>query len=207
MKRTTIDFGIDLGTTNSTVAVISDINAKVIPNKGGSGITSSAVWIDKRGNIHVGQEAKLRALVEDQDNADLEFKLRMGTSTEGKKLFARSGREMLPEELSAEVLKSLKMDVQTNMGEELRSAVITVPAAFENSQTNATQKAAQLGGFGKIPLLLEPVAASLAYGFQSESENVYWFVYDFGGGTFDAAVMRIRDGLIQVVNHVLMRLF
>ncbi len=201
MQRTTIDFGIDLGTTNSTIAVIDDIDAKVIPNKGGSGITPSAVWMDKRGSVHVGQEAKLRALVEDQENADLEFKLRMGQGAGGKKLFARSGREMLPEELSAEVLKSLKMDVQSSMGEEVRAAVITVPAAFENPQTNATQRAAELAGFGRSPLLLEPVAASLAYGFQSESDNVYWFVYDFGGGTFDAAVMRIRDGLIQVVNH------
>jgi molecular chaperone DnaK len=108
---------------------------------------------------------------------------------------------MTPEELSAEVLKSLKLDVQTSMGEEVRAAVITVPAAFENPQTSATQKAAQLAGFTRSPLLLEPVAASLAYGFQSESENVYWLVYDFGGGTFDAAIMRIRDGLIQVVNH------
>ncbi len=201
MSRTTIDFGIDLGTTNSSIAVIDNVDARVIPNKGGSGITPSAVWIDKRGNIHVGQEAKLRALVDDDENADAEFKLRMGLGPQGKKRFVRSGREMLPEELSAEVLKSLKMDVRANMGEELRAAVITVPAAFENPQTNATRKAAQLTGFGRSPLLLEPVAASLVYGFQSESENVYWFVYDFGGGTFDAAVMRIRDGLIQVVNH------
>jgi len=201
MQRMTIDFGIDLGTTNSTIAVIDGTDAKVIPNKGGSGITASAVWIDKRGSIHVGQEAKLRALVEDPENADLEFKLRMGLGAESKKIFTRSGKEMLPEELSAEVLKSLKMDVQTNMGEGLRAAVITVPAAFENPQTNATQKASELAGFARSPLLLEPVAASLAYGFQSESENVYWLVYDFGGGTFDAAVMRIRDGLIQVVNH------
>ncbi len=201
MQRTTIDFGIDLGTTNSTTAVIDGVDAKVIPNKFGSTVTPSAVWIDKRGSIHVGQDPKQRALIGDSDNADVEFKLRMGLGDEGKKLFAHSGREMLPEELSAEVLKSLKMDVQTNMGEPLRATVITVPAAFENPSTNATQKAAKLAGFTLSPLLLEPVAASLAYGFQSESENVYWLVYDFGGGTFDAAVMRIRDGLIQVINH------
>lgn len=201
MVRTTIDFGIDLGTTNSTIAVIEGTDAIVIPNKVGSGITPSAVWIDKRGNIHVGQEAKLRALVEDNDNADVEFKLRMGLGEEGKKVFADDGRQMLPEELSAEVLKSLKIDVQTYMGEEIRAAVITVPAAFENPSTSATQTAATLAGFNLSPLLLEPVAASLAYGFQSEKDNVYWMVYDFGGGTFDAAVMRIRDGLIQVVNH------
>jgi len=201
MQRTTIDFGIDLGTTNSTIAVIDGVDARVIPNKVGSGITPSAIWIDPRGRLQVGQEAKQRALVSDSENGDLEFKLRMGLGAQGKKVFVRSGRAMLPEELSSEVLKSLKIDVQTNMGEELRAAVICVPAAFENSQTNATMKAAKLAGFGLSPLLLEPVAASLAYGFQTESENVYWMVYDFGGGTFDAAVMRIRDGLIQVVSY------
>jgi len=201
MPRKTIDFGIDLGTTNSTIAVIDGTDAKVIPNKFGSNITPSAVWIDKRGSLHVGQEAKLRALIDDPENADLEFKLRMGLGVEGKKVFVRSGREMLPEELSAEVLKSLRMDVQTNMGEELHAAVITVPAAFENSQTNATAKAGQLAGFLENPLLLEPYAASVAYGFQSQSENVYWMVYDFGGGTFDAAILRVRDGLIHLVDH------
>ncbi len=201
MQRTTIDFGIDLGTTNSTIAVIDDIDARVIPNKGGSGITPSAVWIDKRGNTRVGQEAKLRALLDDPDNAVVEFKLRMGLGAEGGKSFARSGRTMTPEEMSAEVLKELKADARTVTGEEIRAAVITVPAAFENPQTSATRRAAELAGLTLSPLLLEPVAASLAYGFQSESDNVYWFVYDFGGGTFDAAIMRIRDGLIQVVNH------
>ncbi len=201
MQRTTIDFGIDLGTTNSTIAVVKGTEAEVIPNKIGSAITPSAVWINKRGNLHVGQEAKERALNSDPQNADLEFKLRMGLSAEGKKVFARTRREMLPEDLSAEVLKSLKMDVQTNLGEEVLAAVITVPAAFELPQTQATQRAAKLAGFIHSPLLQEPVAASLTYGFQNESDNIYWFVYDFGGGTFDAALMCLRDGLIQVVNH------
>lgn len=216
MKRTTIDFGIDLGTTNSTIAVIDGTDARPIQNKAGSVITPSAVWIDKRGSLHVGAEAKERALTDDPDNGDLEFKLRMGMRLEGKKVFVRSGREMLPEELSAEVLKSLKTDVQTNMGEEVRAAVITVPAAFELPQTAATRRAAcgtsaedladgfpplAGAGFKQCILLLEPVAASLAYGFQTVSENVYWLVYDFGGGTFDAALMRVRDGIIQVVNH------
>ena len=153
MQRTTIDFGIDLGTTNSSIAVLDDIDAKVVPNKGGSGITPSAVWIDKRSSIHVGQEAKLRALVEDQENADLEFKLRMGLGEESKKMFARSGRAMLPEELSAEVLKSLKMDVRTSMGEEVVSAVITVPAAFENAQTSAPLKRPIAQNFAEHPVV------------------------------------------------------
>lgn len=216
MKRMTIDFGIDLGTTNSTIAVVDGIDAKPIPNKAGSVITPSAVWIDKRGSLYVGEEAKQRALKDDPENGDLEFKLRMGMREGGAKTFVRTGRQMLPEDLSAEVLKSLKMDVQTNMGEEVRAAVVTVPAAFELPQTAATRRAAcgtsddeiKAGmakvagaGFRQCILLLEPVAASLAYGFQSASDNVYWLVFDFGGGTFDAALMRVRDGLIQVVNH------
>jgi molecular chaperone DnaK len=216
MKRMTIDFGIDLGTTNSTIAVVDGIDAKPIPNKAGSMITPSAVWIDKRGSLHVGEEAKARALKDDPDNGDLEFKLRMGMRESGSKKFVRANREMLPEELSAEVLKSLKMDVQTSMGEDVRAAVVTVPAAFELPQTAATRRAAcgtsdeevKAGlariagaGFKQCILLLEPVAASLAYGFQSASDNVYWLVFDFGGGTFDSALMRVRDGLIQVVNH------
>jgi molecular chaperone DnaK len=200
MDRTTIDVGIDLGTTNSTIAVIDGTDARVIPNKVGSTVTPSAVWINDRGKVRVGEEAKERALVSDQENASAEFKLLMGGGDDVRRRFATSERTMLPEELSAEVLKSLKLDFQTNTGEDLPTAVITVPAAFENPQTTATRKAAELAGLINSPLLLEPVAASLAYGFQTESDNVYWFVYDFGGGTFDAAVMRIRDGLIQVVN-------
>jgi len=143
VKRMTIDFGIDLGTTNSTIAVVDGTDAKPIPNKVGSVITPSAVWIDKRNNLHVGAEAKERALTDDPDNGDLEFKLRMGSMREdGKKVFVRSGREMLPEELSAEVLKSLKTDVQSSMGEDVRAAVVTVPAAFELPQTAATRRAA-----------------------------------------------------------------
>jgi molecular chaperone DnaK len=200
MQRTTIDFGIDLGTTNSSIAIIDNTETKIIPNKGGSVTTSSAVWIDKRGQLHVGEEAKKRVST-DPENGDCEFKLRMGMGDEGSKHFVRSDRKMSPEALSAEVLKSLKTDVQASMDETLIAAVITVPAAFELPQTNATQKAAELAGFKRSPLLLEPVAASLAYGFQTSRENEYWLVYDFGGGTFDAAVMRVRDGLIQVVNH------
>ena len=118
-----------------------------------------------------------------------------------RKPFKRSGNSMLPEEMSAEVLKSLKADVHTNKGEDLHAAVITVPAAFELPQCEATRRAAALAGLTVSPLLQEPVAAALAYGFQSASNKVFWLVYDFGGGTFDAAVIQVRDGVIQDVNH------
>ena len=202
MRRTTIDFGIDLGTTNSSIAVADGQDAKIIPNRLGAGITPSAVWIDRRGNLHVGEEAKRRALDDDPSNAALEFKLRMGMSGDGiEKHFVASDRLLSPEALSAEVLKALRTDARTALEEDVQAAVITVPAAFEQPATAATQAAAMLAGITRCPLLLEPVAAALAYGFQSARENVYWLVYDLGGGTFDAAIMRIRDGLIHVENH------
>jgi len=198
MARTTIDYGIDLGTTNSSIAVLTDTFAEVVPNKDGSLMTPSAIWYDKRGKLYVGKEAKTRHL-DDEENAAVEFKLRMGQ--DWRKPFKRSGNSMLPEEMSAEVLQSLKADVHTNKGEDLHAAVITVPAAFELPQCEATRRAANLAGLTVSPLLQEPVAAALAYGFQSASNKVFWLVYDFGGGTFDAAVIQVRDGVIQVVNH------
>lgn len=200
MARVTIDYGIDLGTTNSEIAVLQGVEPQMVPNSVGSAITPSAVWIDKRKHLRVGQEAKQRYEA-DPDNCDIEFKTRMGTGDAGRKCFAASGVAVLPEELSAEVLKSLKADVRTLRGEDLRAAVITVPADFELPQTTATRKAAQLAGIEVSPLLQEPVAAAYAYGFQDESEKVYWLVYDFGGGTFDAAIVQVREGGIRVVNH------
>lgn len=198
MAQTTIDYGIDLGTTNSSIAVLTDTISEVVPNKDGSLITASAIWFDKRGKQYVGKLAKDHCL-DDEENAAIEFKLRMGQ--EWRKTFQRSGNHMLPEEMSAEVLKSLKADVHTNKGEDLHAAVITVPAAFELPQCEATRRAAELAGLTVSPLLQEPVAAALAYGFQSAANKVFWLVYDFGGGTFDAAVIQVRDGVIQVVNH------
>src|ERR1035437_9205747 len=117
------------------------------------------------------------------------------------KPFARLNRSLTPEELSAEVLKSLKEDLRRETGEDLQEAVITVPAAFDQPESEATRRAAKLAGISFSPLLQEPIAASLAYGFQHEQDNVFWLVFDFGGGTFDAAVIHVRDGVIQVVNH------
>jgi len=198
MARTTIDYGIDLGTTNSSVALLVGTTPEIIPNKDGSSFTPSAIWFDKRGKMYVGREARAHH-IEDEDNAAVEFKLRMGQ--QWRKTFQRSGRRMLPEEMSAEVLKSLKTDVHMNKGEDLTAAVVTVPAAFELPQCEATRRAGELAGFKLCPLLQEPVAAALAYGFQSAANRVFWLVYDFGGGTFDAALIQVRDGVIQVVNH------
>jgi molecular chaperone DnaK len=199
MARTTIDYGIDLGTTNSSIAVLAGTLPEVIPNQDGAIATPSAIWYDKRGKLYVGKRAKDQYF-HDEENGAVEFKLRMGQK-DWHRTFQRTGKQMLPEEMSAEILKSLKADVYVAKREDLHAAVITVPAAFELPQCDATGRAAALAGLTVSPLLQEPVAAALAYGFQSTSNKVFWLVYDFGGGTFDAAVIQVRDGLIQVVNH------
>jgi molecular chaperone DnaK len=198
MARATIDFGIDLGTTNSEIAHLNGTSAQVIKNLEGIEYTPSAVWLDRGNNLVVGRTAREYSF-RDPDNAFTEFKLQMGS--DAVFTFARNKRRVKPEELSAEVLKSLRENVRNRLGEELEAAVITVPAAFELPQSDATRRAAELAGIRQAPLLQEPVAAALAHGFQSEDQRAMWLVFDFGGGTFDAAVISVRDGIIQVVNH------
>src|ERR1035438_7730428 len=204
MNRTTIDFGIDLGTTNSAVAVFTGNHGeptKVIKNTtdgNDADITPSAVYINKKGALRVGRRAKDRIVDEDED-VHIEFKRQMGTDHVYS--FKSSGENRKPEELSAEVLKSLRADVQQRTGETVEASVITVPAAFELHQCDATRKAAQLAGFKESPLLQEPVAAALAYGFQVDQEKTYWLVYDFGGGTFDAAIIKSEEGTIHIAEH------
>ena len=151
------------------------------------------------GNVYVGEEARGR-LERDPDNACGEFKLQMGSPGEHK-LFEASGRRMTPEDLSAEVLKSLRADFARTSGEEAACAVITVPAAFSLDQCDATRKAAALAGFDYAPLVQEPTAAAWAYAGTAEDRKAFWLVYDFGGGTFDAAVINVREGEFGVVNH------
>lgn len=200
MSRNTIDFGIDLGTTNSAIAVVNGTGTEIIKNNLEADITPSAVYINRNGNLWVGHSA--RAKVGDEraeGDLHLEFKRRMGTGYEYA--FRASGRRMRPEDLSAEVLKSLRGDVSQKRNEQVSSAVITVPAAFELHQCEATKRAAELAGFRTALLLQEPVAAALAYGFQRVEAKAYWMVFDFGGGTFDAALIRSEDGTMSVVNH------
>jgi len=198
MTRTTIDYGIDLGTTNSCVSVVENGNASIIRNNEGWPYTPSAVYIEKDGRIRRGMAAKGRLLSHSGDAVG-GFKRWMGTTQ--TKTFLRSGITMSAEELSAEVLKELRDQVRQQKGEELDAAVITVPASFDLPASEATKRAAALAGFKVSPLLQEPIAAALAYGFRETPKNVFWLVYDFGGGTFDAAVIQVRDGEIQVVNH------
>ncbi|MEV1080896.1 Hsp70 family protein [Streptomyces sp. NPDC050211] len=199
MSRTTIDIGIDLGTTNSAVAVLRGVQTEVIKNNDGDETTPSAIWIDRRDRLFVGRPARERC-ERDPDNTGVEFKLRMGMAGQDKH-FPASGRTLTPEQMSAEVLSALRGDVAARLGEEIRAAVITVPAAFDLNACEATRRAAGLGGLEFTRLLQEPAAAAHAYGFQATDENAMWLVYDFGGGTFDAAVIRLRDGEFSVVGH------
>ena len=198
MKSTTIDFGIDLGTTNRTIARINGVDIVVFKNNEGFEFTPSAVWMDSKERLHVGRRAKDQ-LENDTENAFSEFKLQMGTETQYT--FERNKKKMSPEELTSEILKALKEDVKKQLGEEITSVVITVPAAFEFPQSKSTNKSAELAGFIHHPLLQEPIAVAMAYGFQCESSNKIWMVYDFGGGTFDASIIQVKDGHIQILNH------
>lgn len=198
MSRQTIDFGIDLGTTNSAIAVMEGVESLIVKNNQGQDITPSAVGFTKAGVLRLGDAAKRLQLGSPTD-AYTEFKRRMGSDHIYE--FPATGKRLKPEDLSAEVLKTLKGDVEQTRGEAVEAAVITVPAAFELHQCDATRRAAHLAGFSVSPLVQEPVAAALAYGFQKDEEKAYWLVYDFGGGTFDAALIRAEEGIINVVAH------
>jgi len=197
--RQTFDFGIDLGTTNSAIAVLNGVTPRIIKNFLDDDITPSAIHISKRQELFVGKGAKDKLKQTGRTDTQIEFKRVMGTQQSFA--FKSAGVTKLPEELSAEILKALRGDVQRALGEEPLAAVITVPAAFETHQTSATMKAAKLAGFTQVALLQEPVAAALAYGFQATGEKAYWLVFDFGGGTFDAALIKAEDGTVTVVHH------
>lgn len=199
--RDTVDFGIDLGTTNSALAVVTGDEVSVVRNNEGMDHTPSAVWLPRPGAARVGRAARDRAAA-DPANVHAEFKQEMGLN-DAVRRFDRAGVALTPVQLSAEVLKSLRADVvAAGLGEAPRAAVITVPAAFQLHQNEATGEAARLAGFtGTCPLIQEPTAAAFAYGFHARDTDAYWMVFDLGGGTFDAAVVTTRDGQLQVVDH------
>jgi molecular chaperone DnaK len=200
MNRSTIDYGIHLGLENSAIAVMTGHGPQIIKNTDDQDVTRSAVFINQQGVVRVGTRAK-NAIEGERSHEDgySEFLRQMGTPYQYR--FASNGLMRKPEELSAEVLKELRASVEAKTGEFIQSAVITVPAAFELHQCDATRRAAELAGLVASPLLQEPVAAALAYGFQIDSEKAYWLVYDFGAGTFDAALIKAEEGMINVVHH------
>ncbi len=190
--------GIDLGTTNSAAAVFDGEQVIQIRNAQGATLTPSVVRIDARGKVTVGGRAR-RFLDSDPDNTRSEFKRVMGTDQRLE--FARSGEAKKPEELSAEVLKSLRNDIKDQLGFAPVKAVISVPALFELPQSAATSEAARLAGFEQVELLQEPIASALAAGWTAEESVGSWLVYDLGGGTFDVSLLETRDGLLRVVGH------
>ena len=196
MGRSTIDFGIDLGTTHPEIALMDQGRVRVFKNVDQRESTPSVVRIDRRGTVHVGHRAYER-LGEDPENTATEFKRLMGSSHSFT--FAASGRTLTPEELSAEVLKSLKADA-ARAGFECQATVITVPAYFEIVQCEATQRAAKITGLVEAPLLQEPIAAAISYGKDQLPRDGYWVVYDLGGGTFDVAIIKRTGGHLGVVD-------
>ena len=190
--------GIDLGTTNSTVAVFDGKDVTIVRNGQGSVLTPSVVRIDSRGNVLVGARAR-RFLDADPANTRSEFKRLMGTANTFE--FPASGSVRRPEELSAEVLKSLRQDVADQLGVAPCRAVVSVPALFELHQTAAASEAARLAGFERVELIQEPVASAIAAGWTQASGNGPWLVYDLGGGTFDVSLLETREGLLRVLAH------
>ena len=191
--------GIDLGTTNSAAAVFDGDQVLLVRNRDGAPLTPSVVRIDRRGRRTVGPRAK-RYLERDPDNTRAGFKRLMGTQRHLH--FPASDTHLRPEELSAEVLRSLRDDVKEQLGFEPTCAVISVPALFELPQSSATSEAARLAGFERVELIQEPVASALAAGWSADEDGGgAWLVYDIGGGTFDVSLLETRDGLLRVVGH------
>ena len=209
--------GIDLGTTNSVVAVIEGGNPVVIPTAEGPRLLPSIVGFNKNGERLVGQTAKRQRTVVNPENTIYSIKRFMGrrydeVSEERKHVSfhivsgpagdARvkvpvSGREYSPQEISAMILAKLKADLKTYFGEPVNKAVITVPAYFNDSQRQATKDAGKIAGLDVFRIINEPTAAALAYGLDKK-ENETILVFDIGGGTYDVSILEVGDGVIEV---------
>ena len=186
--------GIDLGTTNSCVAVMEGGDPVVITNSEGSRTTPSVVAFTKAGERLVGQVAKRQAIT-NPDNTISSIKREMGSAYSVDIM----GKKYTPQEISAMVLQKLKADAESYLGEPVTQAVITVPAYFNDSQRQATKDAGKIAGLEVLRIINEPTAASLAYGLdKGESQKI--LVYDLGGGTFDVSVLEIGDGVFEVLS-------
>ena len=185
--------GIDLGTTNSCVAVMEGGEAAVIPNAEGNRTTPSVVAFSKDGERMVGQVAKRQAIT-NPDRTVISIKREMGTDYK----VDIDGKRYTPQEISAMILQKLKADAEAYLGEKVTEAVITVPAYFTDSQRQATKDAGKIAGLDVKRIINEPTAAALAYGVDKESDQKI-MVYDLGGGTFDVSVLEVGDGVIEVL--------
>jgi len=185
--------GIDLGTTNSCVAVMEGGEAVVIPNAEGSRITPSVVAFSKEGERMVGEVAKRQAIT-NPDRTVTSIKRHMGT----RHKVSIGDKEYTPQEISAMILQKMKQDAESYLGETVREAVITVPAYFTDSQRQATKDAGKIAGLEVKRIINEPTAAALAYGLE-KGENQTILVYDLGGGTFDVSILELGDGVFEVI--------
>ena len=186
--------GIDLGTTNSCVAVMEGGEPVVIPNPEGNRTTPSVVAFSKNGERLVGQIAKRQA-VTNPDHTVISIKRDMGTN----KKIKIEGDEFTPQEISAMILQKLKSDAENYLGQKVTEAVITVPAYFSDSQRQATKDAGKIAGLNVLRIINEPTAAALAYGMDKEETDQKIMVYDLGGGTFDVSILDIGDGVFEVL--------
>ena len=196
MAAATIDFGIDLGVTNSRIAVASGGAAQVVLNGEGLDATPTAVWCDERERLVVGSQTRDH-LVDDPANVADRFKLQLGTDEVLR--FARQNRPTEPEDLATEVIGSLRADARRRTGREVSAAVLTAPTGFTAVQRDALVAAARKAGVAVSLLLQEPLAAAFAYG--APAANACWLVYDFGGVGFEAALVALQDGVLQVTHH------
>lgn len=205
MSRTKIDYGIDLGTTNSAISRMEKGEPLIKKTDTLKDTIPSCVYINKKKSIQVGDSAynamkrdKLRAM-RTWDKSDLnsfiEFKRTMGTD---KNHYSPNlDKNLTSEDLSSEVLKKLKSFITD---ESVKSIVVTVPAKFTSNQKDATLRAATIAGFDHCELLQEPIAASMAYGLDANSKDGFWLVFDFGGGTFDVALLKVEEGIMKVID-------
>lgn len=187
--------GIDLGTTNSCVAVMEGSEPVVIPNAEGARTTPSVVAFSKDGERLVGQVAKRQAVV-NPDRTIASIKREMGTSYK----VTVDGKAMSPQEISAMILTKLKNDAEAYLGQKVTQAVITVPAYFSDSQRQATKDAGKIAGLEVLRIINEPTAAALSYGIDKESDKAQKvLIYDLGGGTFDVSILELGDGVFEVL--------
>ena len=203
MANNNIQIGVDLGTTNSEIAVNNNGKIEIVKNVFGDEYTPSVFGIDKSKNKVAGKRAYERLYKDASDeefkNNKAEVKRLMGTSEET--FFERVNLRMTPEEISGEILKGLKEDILRKYSDfDTTAAVITIPAAFSTLQSEATKRAGNIAGFEHTVLLQEPIAAAVAYGF-GNSTNENWLIYDFGGGTFDVALISSKEGVLSVLGH------
>ncbi|MDY4948746.1 MAG: Hsp70 family protein, partial [Clostridium cadaveris] len=185
--------GIDLGTTNSCVAVMEGGEPVVIANSEGARTTPSVVSFQANGERLVGQVAKRQAIT-NPEKTIMSIKRHMGTNHKVK----IDDKEYTPQEISAMVLQKIKKDAEAYLGEPVTQAVITVPAYFNDSQRQATKDAGKIAGLEVLRIINEPTAASLAYGMDKVDTNHKILVYDLGGGTFDVSILELGDGVFEV---------